>query len=70
MSEERKQEHAGFSVTLDDVGIVVKGDPCEVQQFSRTRAIMVLPTLDSAEALRDALSAFIAFHRPRADRPT
>lgn len=27
--------------------------------------MVVLPTIESAEALRDALSSFLAFHKPR-----
>lgn len=65
MSEQRKQEHASVAVQLTE-----NGEPCIGLRGARylhdaaDNSLMVtLPTLESAEALRDALSAFITFHR-------
>lgn len=70
MSEERKQERAGVSVEMRDgdkrVRIAFTGN-VEFESIyeggSEVKRVVVVQSLDDAEALRDALSAFIAFHK-------
>jgi hypothetical protein len=68
---EQKQEHAGFSVEMlssaepKSVRVHVRG--CAVR-VDGDAAYLDMRDLESARALRDALSAFIAFHGGKRSR--
>lgn len=55
---ERKQKHAGVAVEFEE------GEAFPVA-VCFTGVDLRMPTLESAAALRDALTSFLAFHEPR-----
>lgn len=61
---ERKQEHAGFAVEWKGDRIRIEARGLVEFQSTDDEAVIYLGAVDDAQALRDALSAFLAFHKP------
>ncbi len=65
---EWKQEHAGFVVEENEsegFPFAVRCSGIDIRWYLVLgKCDVLLPSLESAAALRDALSAFLAFHKP------